>query len=476
MNWNTILLMRHEIVLAIVILVLLLADVFTSAGNKKSLNGIAVGLFAVYTAIGFIPFEPVKLFGGMFINTPLTIALKNIMNVGVLLIAMMSVSWINKKMLPLGKVAEFYLLLFSSLLGMMYMVSAGHFLMLYIGLELATLPVTALASYDMYNRKSSESGIKLILSAAFSSGVVLFGISMLYSVSGSLYFSGMTGHIGSSYLSILGMVMVFAGFGFKISLVPFHFWTADVYEGAPTPVASYLSVISKAGAVFVLMILMFVVFRQLIEVWKYLFYGIAVLTMFIGNFFAIRQKNLQRFMAFSSIAQAGFIMVGMMSADKLAVANVVYFIAIYMLSNIAVFGVIQAVYLVSGRIEIDEYNGLYRTNPMVSLVLMFGLFSLAGIPPVAGFFGKFFLYTSAASQGYYWLIFIAVVNVTISLYYYLVVVRAAFLRTTEDPIPKFKSDGYMKIAMAFLVIALIVLGLMSPFYEYISSMSNIINI
>ena len=463
--------MRHEIVLATIILILLLADIFID--DKKRVNIVAIVLFAIHTVIGLIPLETGTLFGEMFVTTPLIAAFKNILNIGVLLILLISVSWVNTKMLPLKKVGEFYVLILSSLLGMFYMISSGHFLMLYIGLELATLPVAALASYDVFNRKSSESGIKLILSAALSSGMLLFGISIMYALSGSLYFTEMAGNIGYSYLSILGLIMIFSGMAFKISLVPFHLWTADVYEGAPTPVSSFLSVISKGAAVFMLMILLFKVFPDMQWVWTYLLYGISILTMFVGNFFALRQQNLQRFMAFSSVAQAGFIMMGFLSADQLAVSAIIYFIAIYVLSNIVVFGVIQAVGLASGKYNINDYNGLYRTNPKISIALMIGLFSLAGIPPIAGFFGKFFLYIVAASQEYYWLIFIAVVNVTISLYYYLLVIRAAFLRKSDAPIPNFKSDIFMKVGMVIASTILLGLGVYSPFYDYINSFSNI---
>ena len=474
MNFDNFLLMRHEIVLAVVILILLLVDVFVKNEDKKIVNVIAIGLFAIHTLIGFFPIEAGSIFGGMFTTTPLVIGFKNILNLGVLLILMISVSWINKNMFPLAKVAEFHVLIMSSLLGMFYMISSGNFLMMYLSLELATLPVAALASYNMLSRKSSEAGIKLILTAAFSSGILLFGISMIYAATGSLYFTEVVGNVGMSNMAIMGLIMIFAGFGFKISLVPFHFWTADVYEGAPTPVANFLSTISKGSAVFIFMVLLFVVFREMIEIWTYLLYGIAITTMVIGNLFAIRQTNVQRLMAFSSIAQAGFIMMGMLAADTVSVAAVIYFIALYVFSNIAVFGVIQAIKVQTGRDQIDEYNGLYRTNPYLSIVLMMGLFSLAGIPPIAGFFGKFFLYSSAASQGYYWLVFIAVANVTVSLYYYLLIIRAAWLRTTEDPVAKFQSDIFMKISLLATVVVLLVLGVYSPFYEYIYSLSAVL--
>jgi NADH-quinone oxidoreductase subunit N len=195
--------------------------------------------------------------------------------------------------------------------------------------------------------------------------------------------------------------------------------------------------------------------------------------MFIGNLFALRQKNMKRFLAFSSIAQAGFILLGLMANDQLGISTVVYFITIYVFTNLAAFGVIQAISLKTGKEDMEDYTGLYRTNPRLSLVMMLALFSLAGIPPVAGFFGKFFLFTAAASKGYYLLVFLAVVNVTISLYYYLLVIRAIFLRKSENPIPFFKSDLMMKIGLLITVIGVLLIGLYSPVYQYIFDLSKL---
>lgn len=271
------------------------------------------------------------------------------------------------------------------------------------------------------------------------------------------------------------MVLFFAGLGFKISLVPFHFWTADVYEGAPIPIASYLSVISKGAAVFILMILLFTVLKPLMQYWENMIYVLAVLTMFIGNLFALRQQNMKRFLAFSSIAQAGFILLGLITGNQLGTATVVYFVLIYIFSNLAAFGVVQSISLQTGKENLKDYEGLYRTNPKLSLVMMLGLFSLAGIPPVAGFFGKFFLFTAAASKGYYLLVFLAVVNVTISLYYYLLVIRAMFLRTSKDAIPYFRNKIYMRLGLVITVVGILVLGIYSPVYDYIYSLSAAFN-
>ncbi len=470
MDISSLLLMRHELVLTTILLLMIVAEIFVSEKKKKNLVNLGIILFAVHMAVGLLPLADGTLFGGMFKTTILTHFFKSVLNFGVLILLLQSGDWLRDKVANEQKATEFFMLIFSSLLGLYFMISSGDFLMFYLGLELSTLPLTALAAYESLKQKSSEAGIKLILSAALASGTSLFGISMMYATSGSLYFDMM--YITTSNLTILGFLMFFSGLAFKISLAPFHFWTADVYEGAPISVASYLSVISKGAAAFVLMVLLFTVMKPLEGVWTYLIYGIALLTMFIGNLFAIRQQNLKRFLAFSSIAQAGFILLGFLSADQLGATTVIYFVMIYVVSNLGAFGVVQAVYNATGKENIQDYDGLYRTNPNLSLVMLLALFSLAGIPPLAGFFGKFFLFMAAASKGYYLLVFLAVVNATISLYYYLLVVRAMFLRKSDNAIPYFKSKPMMKIGLIITVLGILFLGLYSPLYDYIFEISN----
>ncbi|MBV1888513.1 MAG: NADH-quinone oxidoreductase subunit N [Urechidicola sp.] len=471
MTLESFLLMRQELVLLAVILLLVIGEIFSN--NKKGLVGVAIALFAIHTVIGFLPIQEGTMFGGMFKSTTLIHLFKNVLNVGVLIILLQSADWIKEKVVSEHKSTEFFILIFSSLLGMYYMISSGDFLMFYLGLELSALPVAALIAFETSKRQSAEAGIKFILSAALASGTSLFGMSLLYATTGTIYFDEIAQILTYSNLSLLGFVFFFAGLAFKISLVPFHFWTADVYEGAPIGIASYLSVISKGAAVMILLIIAFTVMTPFDVVTHKLLYIVALATMFIGNLFALRQQNMKRFLAFSSIAQAGFILLGFMSNDQLGVATVVYFIAVYVFTNLAAFGVVQAISLQTGKENIDDYNGLYRTNPKLSLVMMLALFSLAGIPPVAGFFGKFFLFTAAASQGMYLLVFLAVVNVTISLYYYLIVVRAMFLRKNENAIPYFKSGIYMKLGLALAVIGILFIGLYSPIYDYIFEISKL---
>lgn len=472
MNIGSFLLMRQEILLLAIILLLIICEIFISQNKKSSIIHLAIFLFGIHTIVGFFAIEESEIFGGMFRTNGLIHFFKNVLNIGVLIILLQSADWLQEKIVQENRGTEFFVLLFSSLLGMYFMISSGDFLMFYLGLELSMLPVAALAAYETTQRKSSEAGIKLILSSALASGVSLFGISMLYATTGSIYFNDIIEVITATNLSILGLILFFAGLGFKISLVPFHFWTADVYEGAPISIASYLSVISKGAAIFILMILLFTVLKPLMHIWENIIYVIAVATMFIGNLFALRQQNMKRFLAFSSIAQAGFILLGLIIGNQLGAATVVYFVLVYVFSNLAAFGVVQAISLRTGKEKMSDYEGLYRTNPNLSLVMMLALFSLAGIPPVAGFFGKFFLFTAAASEGYYILVFIAVVNVTISLYYYLLVVRAMFLRQSDTAIPFFKNNLYMRLGLIIAVLGILILGIYSPVYDYIYELSK----
>jgi NADH-quinone oxidoreductase subunit N len=461
-------LMRHELLLTITALLVLTAEIFASSKSRKSISLFSIVLFAVITIAGFLPSPAGTLFGGMYEVNNTRLIMKNILNIGALLVLIQSVTWLNKEENH-DKVSEYFILLISTLIGMNFMISAGHFLTFYLGLELATIPIAALAAYDRYNNKSAEAGIKLILISALSSGVLLYGLAMIYGTTGTLYFNEVAQLFGNKSLQILGFIFFFSGMAFKISIVPFHLWTADVYEGAPVNITSYLSVISKGAAVFIFIIVLFTVFPVIIITWQKIIYVSAVLTMTIGNLFAIRQQNLKRFLAFSSISQAGYILVGLIGGNQLGMASVIYYILVYIFSNLAVFGVVAAISNAKGKESIDEYNGLYQTNPGLSLVMLLGLFSLGGIPPFAGFFGKFFLFTAAAQKGYYILVLIAVLNTIISLYYYLLVVKAMFINKNDAPIEKFRSDFPTRFALGICVAGIVVTGFASIIFEVIKN-------
>jgi NADH-quinone oxidoreductase subunit N len=270
---------------------------------------------------------------------------------------------------------------------------------------------------------------------------------------------------------ILGFIFFFAGMGFKMSLVPFHLWTADVYEGAPVNVTSYLSVVSKGAAAFIFIIILFRVFPVISVTWEKVIWVIAVMTITIGNLFALRQKNMKRFLAFSSIAQAGFFLLGFIGGNRLGMTTVIYYALVYIFSNLAAFGVISVIAEKTGKESMDDYNGLYRTNPGLSITMMLAMFSLAGIPPVAGFFGKFFLFIAAAEKGFYVLVTIAVLNTIIALYYYLLVVKAMFINKNESPVPAFKSDFMEKLGLAICIAGIVVTGFASGLFEMIRNLS-----
>jgi NADH-quinone oxidoreductase subunit N len=396
--------------------------------------------------------------------------MKNILNVGVLIILMQSASWLRKEENG-EKISEFFILLWSTLVGMNFMISSGDFLMLYLGLELATIPMAALAAYTHHQTRSAEAGIKLILSSALSSGILLFGLSLIYGSTGSIYFDTVGALYSNTPMQVMAFIFFFTGMAFKISLVPFHLWTADVYEGSPVNVTSYFSVISKGASIFILIMVMYTVFHSIAYLWKDIVYLIAITTMIIGNLFAIRQKNMKRFLAFSSIAQAGFVLLGIIGGNKIGMTATVYFVLVYIFSNLGAFGVVSAISAKTGKESMDDYDGLYATNPKLTLLMMLSVFSLAGIPPVAGFFGKFFLFTSAASGGYYWLVFIAVLNATISLYYYLLVVKAMFINKNDNPIAFFKSDNLTRLGLMICAIGIFVIGFWSQIYEIIDKVT-----
>lgn len=474
MTLENLLLMRHEILLIITALILIISEIVLSGDDRKNLRSVAVILMLMNTITGFLPIGYSSLFGGMYKTTVLNILVKNILNIGVLIVFIQSYKWLgsdNQK----SRITEYFVLILSTVIGMDFMISAGDFLMFYLGLELATIPVAALSAYELHKNKSAEAGIKLILLAAFSSGILLYGLSMIYGMTGSIYFDDITSVVSNNSLTALAFIFFFSGMAFKISIVPFHLWTADVYEGSPINITSFLSVVSKGAAAFVLTTVLFTVFKSIPEIWQDIIYITAVLTMTTGNLFAIRQTNLKRFLAFSSISQAGFILLGIIGGSEMGMTSVVYYILVYIFSNLGAFGVVSVISDYSGKENIEDYNGLYQTNPLLSLVMMISLFSLAGIPPVAGFFGKFFLFMAGAEKGFYILVLIAVINAIISLYYYLLVVKAMFINKNENPIPSIKADWFSRIGLIICVAGIFLIGFASAIFEFIRKFSFGIN-
>ena len=390
MDYSQFLVMHQEIGLLVLILLVFLFDTFSSRPAPKGFTMFTVCLFGLLTALGFVfPIDKqvASAFGGMYVTSPVMIGIKNVLNIGVFIVILQSIKWADSEFMRVRR-GEFYELLLITLFGMYLMISARHFLLFIIGLETASLPLAALVAFDKNRYESHEAAVKYILTAVFSSAIFMMGLSFVYALSGTLYFSDVAASIvDGGALLIVAIAFVIGGMGFKLSLVPFHLWTADVYQGAPTSVTSYLSVISKGAAAFAFFVILVQVFGPFYNgIWEWMLYALIILTITIGNLFALRQKNLKRFLAFSSISQAGYIMLGVIAGSAQGLGSLIFYILVYIFSNLAAFGVISAIENKTGRVDMDDYNNLYSTNPKLAFTMMLAMFSLAGIPPFAGFF------------------------------------------------------------------------------------------
>ena len=449
---------------------IVITDEKTAPSPRPWFNPLVCAFMLIHILLNCCPTEPATVFGGMYATTPMIGVLKTILAFGTLIVFIQARTWLSRPDSTF-KEGEFYMLIISTLLGMNMMVSADHFLLFFLGLEMASVPMACLVAFDKYRHNSAEAGAKFILTATFSSGVMLYGLTFVYADAGSLYFNEVAQNLSATPMTVMGMVFFFSGLGFKISLVPFHFWTADTYQGAPTTITGYLSVVSKGAAAFALCTILMHVFGSLIEQWQYLLGIVIVLSITIANLFAIRQTELKRFMAFSSISQAGYIMLAVMGDSGMGVTALTYYILVYVVANMSVFTIISAIEeRNNGVTDMDTYNGLYSTNPKLAFLMTLALFSLGGIPPFAGMFSKFFVFMAALEQGSAWayaIVFIALINTVISLYYYLLIVKAMYINKSENPLPAFKSDNNTRVALAICTLGVALFGVCSYVYDWI---------
>ena len=423
-------LMRAEVTLTAILVFVFLYDLMAGESARRRFSAVVCCLMVVQVVVNLVPAAGGELFGGMFCHTPMDGIVKSMLSVGALIVFLQSDTWLRREDTR-HKQGEFYILTLSTLLGMYFMIGAGNFLLFFIGLELA---------------------------------------SFLYGTTGTLYFGDMAARIDGSPLLVMALVFFLSGLGFKISLVPFHLWTADAYQGAPTNVTAYLSVVSKGAAAFVLLTVLVKVFAPMTEQWQTLLWIVTVSSITVANLFAIRQKDLKRFMAFSSISQAGYIMLAVIGGSAIGMTSLVFYVLVYMAANLAVFGVLSAVEQHSGgRVSLEDYNGFSRTNPRLALLMTLALFSLAGIPPFAGFFSKFFVFAAAFSGGFHLLVFIALVNTVVSLYYYLLIVKAMYIMPGDAPIAAFRSDRYTRVSLALCMAGVLLLGIVSAVYDGINA-------
>ena len=475
MNYSQFFNMIPEATLVAILIIVFLADMIMRGTGKKqsALNLLMCALLVVQTGVCLWA-TPATAFGGIYVTTAAANVMKVILTAGTLVVCIMTRPWLERTDTR-RRAGEFYALVTSTLLGMYMMMSSGHFLMFFLGLEMASVPMACLVAFDKFRQNSAEGAAKFVLTATFSSGVMLYGISFIYAAAGTLYFDDVAAVIANTPLAVMGLVFFFSGLGFKLSLVPFHFWTADTYQGAPTPVTGYLSVVSKGAAAFALMAILVKVFAPMIEYWEYLLYIVIVLSITVANLFAIRQTELKRFMAFSSISQAGYIMLAVIGGSALGMAALTYYVLVYVVANMAVFTVINVVETRGGgTTKMSCYDGFYRTNPKLTLLMTLALFSLAGIPPFAGMFSKFFVFMAAAEQGSFWayfVVFVALVNTVTSLYYYLLIVKAMYIKPSDAPLPAFRSDGGTRLALALCTAGIVAFGVFSCVYQWIADAS-----
>ena len=481
MNYSQFLKMIPEAFLVLTLILVFFGDFcLMKSERKNSVLSKMTAALLICQMLLMTTVAPAEAFGGMYVAGQAANVMKIVLTLGTLIVVVMAQPWLENEARKYA--GEFYMLVVSTLLGMYIMMSSGNFLLFFLGLETASVPMACLVAFDKFKKNSAEGAAKYILTATFSSGVMLYGLSFIYGSVGTLYFDDVMQRVAyfAQYKSqlpmlLMGLVFFFSGLGFKLSLVPFHFWTADTYEGAPTPVTGYLSVVSKGAAAFALMTILMKAFAPLTEYWEYMLYIVIVLSITIANLFAIRQSELKRFMAFSSISQAGYIMLAVIGSSQMGMAALMYYVLVYVVANMAVFTVISTVEQNNnGTTLMSSYDGLYQTNPKLAFLMTLALFSLAGIPPFAGMFSKFFVFMAAAQQGSFWayfVVFIALINTVVSLYYYLLIVKAMYIKQTDSPLPTFNTDCSTRVALAVCTAGIVLFGICSCIYDYLFAAS-----
>ncbi len=465
---NFLSIMPEALILLLGILVLIIDPFWNEKSRRINLGWLTVGgLMAILVIILMVdrPGNPIFTWGGMIRYDWLSFSFKLlfIFAGAITAIFMMDVE-------RLGQRAEAYLLLLASLIGMSLMASSGDLIMLYLAIETTSIPLYVLSGFLLDDRFSVESGFKYLLFGAMTSAVLLYGFSLLFGFAGTTNIYNLAGLFQTLTPLALGvLIFVIVGLAFKISAVPFHFWAPDVYQGSPTPVAGFLSTASKAAGFAVLLRLFVIAFPDVSANWTWILAIVATLTMTVGNFLAIAQKNIKRMLAYSSIAHAGYVLIGVVAYSELGATSVVYYLIAYIMTNLAAFGAVVAYGRVTGSDEIKSYAGLSRRSPALALVMLVAFFSLAGMPPFGGFVAKVFVFTSAIESQWLWLAVVGVLNSIVGLYYYLTVLKYVYLYRAENedderkPLPI--SRPYT-IALVVLSLGIIVVGVfLTPWFN-----------
>ena len=464
-----------EIGLLVLAGVVLFFDMITTEARRRSLGWLtagglaAIGILAV--AFSRPPEVPQLVLGGMLRQDWLTFAFRLIFLFGAAVTALFAMD--SEK--SFGRRGEFYILLVTATLGMSLMAASADLIMLYLAIETTSIPLYLLAGFLKDEDKSSESGFKYLLFGALTSAVMLYGFSLIYGFTGVTQIYELGGLLVSGKLpafAMAGMItLVLVGFGFKISAVPLHFWAPDVYEGAPTPVAGFLSTASKAAGFAVLMRFLIVVFPSSVSIWSLLLAVIATASMILGNVMALSQKNLKRLLAYSSIAQAGYMLIGLAAVSTLGYTGATFYLAAYLMTNLAAFGVVAVAGRAVGGDDTHQFDGLSRRSPALALALLVALLSLGGIPPFGGFVGKLLVFAAAVQRPeLVWLAVVGIINSIIALYYYLTVIKRVYLFRSELEDQPILVTRPWKVALIVCVAGVLLMGtLFAPVYGWAAS-------
>lgn len=463
-----------EILLFVLAIIVLTLDLIIPEERRANLGWVTAGglalIIGVSLGVARPGVEPRLVFGGMLRHDWLGFVFKMMFLFSAGITALFTLN-----LEGLGKRGEYYVLILVSTLGMSLMASSADLIMLYLAIETTSIPLYVLAGFLTRDDKSSEAGFKYLLFGAMASAVMLYGFSLLYGFAGTTNIYDMALGLragGVSDVTFLGsLLLVLVGFGFKIAIVPFHFWAPDVYEGAPTPVAGFLSTASKAAGFAVLIRFLIAAFPAIAPYWGAILAALSTATMTLGNALALAQKNIKRMLAYSSIAHAGYALIGVVALSRLGVASAVFYMVVYIVTNLAAFGVITVFGRIAGSDEIAAYAGMSRRSPTLALIMLVAFLSLAGMPPFGGFIIKFLVFAAAVEANLIWLAMVGILNSIVGLYYYLSVLKVIYLYRSEDedkPIPIPRSSA---ISLAILTFGIILLGtIIAPWFS-LSSMA-----
>jgi NADH-quinone oxidoreductase subunit N len=450
-----------EILILVLGLLVLAFDLILPQERRGNLGWItAVGLFLtilVSLAISRPGPEPVLVWGGMVRHDWLGFIFKMVFLFSAAITALFSM-----EIEHVGKRGEFYLLMLASLLGMSLMASAADLIMLYLAIETTSIPLYILSGFLTKDDKSTEAGFKYLLFGAMTSAVMLYGFSLLYGFTGTTNIYELAQAVQQEQLPLVALfgslLLALVGFGFKISVVPLHFWAPDVYEGAPTPVAGFLSTASKAAGFAVLLRVLMTAFPDIAQYWGAIIAAMATATMTLGNVLALAQRNIKRLLAYSSIAHAGYALIGVVALSDLGVTSVVFYLVTYIVTNLAAFGAVAAFGRITGSDDISAYAGLSRRSPALALVMLIAFLSLSGMPPFGGFIVKFAVFAAAVDANLIWLAVVGVLNSIVGLYYYLTVLKVIYLYRSEDEEKPLPIPPSYQLALAVLTIGIILIG------------------